>query len=174
MRIEKATMAIIPEIEFALPNVVSMMQAMNNPQWSLSYPRVHDFKQDIEDEHLFCFIENDEVVGVAALILEPDLWFYELEHNNQIMPIDDEVMYVHRIFVFPQFSGNQYGKNIYACIIDYAKSAGHLAVQVDTHENNIPMNKTLLRSGFTYTGSRGRDNREGLWNMYEYLLTANQ
>lgn len=101
---------------------------------------------------------------------EYDAWFYDGDHQNQIVPQNEEVLYVHRIFVFPEFAGKRFGEKIYQCIIDYAKEAGKLAVQVDTHENNIPMNKTLLSSGFTYTGSHGRKGRRGLWNMYEYVI----
>lgn len=170
LKMVKATLAILPLIEGALPHIVTRMQAMNNPQWSLAYPKVSDFHQDIENGVLFCFIEKNTVIGVAALITEPDRWFYELEHENQIIPTVDEVLYVHRILVFPQYNGNRYGETIYALIVAYAKEQHHLAVQVDTHERNTPMNKTLIRSGFMYTGSRGREKRTGLWNMYEYLL----
>lgn len=170
MKMMKSTHDILSRIEKVLPAIVKTMQAMDNPQWSELYPTTSDFKDDIDKEYLYYFVEDDNIIGVAALVCEYDAWFYEGIHQNQIVPKNDEVLYVHRIFIFPEFTGKRFGEKIYQCIINYAKAVEKSAVQVDTHENNIPMNKTLRNSGFAYTGSHGREGRRGLWNMYEYVI----
>lgn len=173
MKLVQAKADILPLIKRELPKVIAIMQSAGNMQWTSAYPTISDFQDDLLQNQLFYFEHENEIIGVTVLSTFPEEWFYEFEHENQIIPTTNEVMYIHRIFLIPDYFGKQLGKDMYQCIIDYAKQRGHLALQVDTHENNIPMQKTILQSGFIYTGSRGREKNDGLSKIYEYVIEEN-
>lgn len=174
MEIIKATKEDLKVIDIHLNVVIDKMVKAANPQWTRAYPKIQDFENDLNNNQLYVYKINNEIIGYTALTTNYDEWFYIRPHTNQIISKNSESYFVHRMFILPKHQNNNLSVGMYQAIIEYAKKKNKQAVHVDTHETNIPMNRSILKSGFTQTGKRGRINRSGEWITYEYVIDKNK
>jgi GNAT superfamily N-acetyltransferase len=111
-------------------------------------------------------------MGYGAYIFGKDLNYVEIEGGKWEIPANDKDMAIHRVAVDENCHGKKYGVKILQYGINYAKKYGCLTVKVDTHKNNIPMQKSIIKSGFIYKGVVKiiRDKLDNLRLAYEIVL----
>ena len=120
-------------------------------QWQQGYPDENTFKNDIKNKALIGLYEHNQLKAFGAYIYGKDLNYVDIEGKWDI-PANDRDMAIHRVAVDENSHGKKYGIKILKYGIIYAKKLKCLTVKVDTHKNNIPMQKSILRSGFIYKG----------------------
>ncbi len=121
------------------------MRENGNPtQWNGSYPDKETLLGDIDKKHLFVCEEADsgELYGCFALIGGDDPTYAYIEGKwKSAAPYAA----IHRI------ASNGTKKGVFCECVRYARTKyDHL--RVDTHEDNIPMQRAILKNGFEYTG----------------------
>ena len=122
-----------------------MRQSGNMKQWAGGYPAEADIISDIENGILYVAVENGEIACVFCCMDTPEPTYekiYEGEWKN-----GGAYRAVHRIAV----SKNYHGKGVAGLCFDFALSFCG-SVRIDTHRDNIPMQKTLIKNGFEYCG----------------------
>lgn len=120
------------------------MHSNGNPnQWNGAYPDEQTLSCDIRNGNLFVMLdENEEFYGCFALIGGEDETYAYIEGRWQ-----SDLPYgtIHRI------AGNGTKRGVFKECFDFAsKKYNH--VRVDTHEDNLPMQRAVLRCGFEYAG----------------------
>lgn len=122
------------------------MHANGNPnQWNSGYPDRKTLVEDIEKGHLFSMYDEctEEVYGCFALIGGTDPTYLEIDGEWKS---DSPYGTIHRI------AGNGKRHGIFAECVDFArKTYNH--IRVDTHEDNKPMQKAIMNSGFKLRGT---------------------
>ncbi|MBR6921628.1 MAG: NUDIX domain-containing protein, partial [Clostridia bacterium] len=122
-----------------------MRQSGNMKQWAGGYPAETDIISDIENGILYVAVENGEIACVFCCMGTPEPTYekiYEGEWKK-----GGAYRAVHRIAV----SKNYHGKGVAGLCFDFALSFCG-SVRIDTHRDNIPMQKTLIKNGFEYCG----------------------
>ena len=120
------------------------MKEKGNPnQWSSNYPCAEDIKNGIKNGVSYVCEDNGEIVAT-----------FHFEANAQDEPYkiidgawknDKPYAAIHRIAV------KYHGKGIADfCFSECYRLFSNL--KIDTHRDNIPMQKCLLRQGFSYCG----------------------
>lgn len=144
MEIKKAVLDDIPRIMEIYDYARVFMAENGNPtQWDKSYPSVDMIKNDIALGNSYVCIQNAEIVGVFAFILGEEPTYKIIQDGSWRK--DSPYGTIHRI------AGNGKEKGVAACCFDYCKS--QIAyLRVDTHADNIPMQKAILKNGFTKCG----------------------
>lgn len=132
-----------------IDNAKGIMAASGIDQWQNGYPCRTDFEKDIENKDAFVMIEDGHPIGVFALRLTPEPSYEEIDGD---WLTDTPYATIHRSAIHSDFRG----KGIMSAIVDFscklAAANGMSSLRIDTHENNKPMQRALMKSGFEYCG----------------------
>ena len=145
MNITLANKSDLPSILAIYSGARSFMASNGNKdQWGSSWPKEEVLEEDISLSRLFVIRDNDEsIIGVFALIEGEDPCYKDIEGswlNNK------EYITIHRLASSFTYKG------IFHLVIEYIKNNYPLDIRIDTHKNNTPMIKAILKEGFIYTG----------------------
>ena len=142
--IRQATEADLEQIREIYSQARVFMAASGNPtQWTDGYPQENVIRSDLSQGHLFVYEQDNRVLGVFCYFegVEPD---YAQIHDGTWIR-DGAYGVVHRIAVASGSKG--IGA---ACLNDAFSRCGNL--RIDTHRNNLPMQRLLAKTGFQYCG----------------------
>ena len=122
-----------------------MRQNGNPTQWSSTYPSREDLAADIDAQQLYA-VENPEGRIWACFVMAdgPDAT-YDVIYDGAWTK-DAPYGVLHRV------AGDGTEKGLVKRCVSYA--AGQYAyLRIDTHENNLPMQRALSKEGFTCRGT---------------------
>jgi len=120
-------------------------------QWQNGYPNESTMKEDIIKKRLYGLFDKDELLGIAALIKGRDPNYLKIDGKWNKEASNDDLV-IHRFAVSSTHHNQQVGYKILNESILLAKKMNCTSIKIDTHKNNIPMQKTILKAGFTYKG----------------------
>lgn len=135
----------ISAIEVIYADARRYMAENGNPnQWTDGYPGIDQIQSDLRKENLYVCVDPDGViVGVFCFFVgeEPD--YLRIYAGNWLS--DGPYGVIHRIAV------GAHQRGVASACLGYAFSrCGNL--RIDTHRDNLPMQKTLVKNGFTPCG----------------------
>lgn len=119
-----------------------LMLKRNNPQWSMGYPTADILKEDVDNNQLIVVLEQDEIVGMMALVKGKDPLYEEYDFWTP-----GKYFSVHR--VISKRSG--LGRKLLNLAIDEAIKQG-ANVRIDTHVKNLNMQSLIESCGFKRVG----------------------
>lgn len=145
MKIRLATPADIDAANEIYSSAREFMRKAGNPyQWGTSYPGLEDIVDGINDGTSYVCELDGEVVATFYFKIGPDPTYNEIfdgEWQN-----DEPYAAIHRIAV------KYHGQGIADfCFAECFRRFPNL--KIDTHEDNIPMQKCLERCGFVHCGT---------------------
>jgi len=144
MNIRKTTYDDIDKIMDIYHNAKIFMTKTGNPnQWIDGYPQVELIKSDIKNENSYlCLDENNNIIGTFCFIFGVEPTYANI--NGKWL---NEKPYgvIHRIAV------QTHTKNIGTFCLDWALEQCK-NIRIDTHRDNIPMQKTLEKNNYQYCG----------------------
>jgi RimJ/RimL family protein N-acetyltransferase len=146
IKIRKASIDDLSEILAIYSGARDFMASVGNPtQWGTSHPNEELLRSDIEEGDLFAVVNDGKVIGVFYYRFGDDPTYkviYDGEWKNEL-----PYGVIHRIAVAKEARG----LGVVGLCFDYCfKLCKNL--KIDTHIDNAPMRKALLKSGFEYCG----------------------
>lgn len=146
MNIRPAKTSELVRIKEVYENAVTFMRSTGNAnQWTGGYPSTDVILSDIESHNLYVCEENGTWLAVFFYRHGDDPTYrviYDGEWLNE-----EEYGVIHRIAV----TDAARGRGATAFCYEYALShSGN--VKIDTHRDNLPMQRSLLKNGFSYCG----------------------
>lgn len=144
MHIRKTTLADVEAATKIYDDARAYMRASGNmDQWNKGYPNDDTVREDIERGIGYVCEDEGRVVAVFAFDVgrEPT---YDRIYDGE-WKRDGEYAYIHRIAV------GEHGRGIVDFCFAYC-FARYPNLRIDTHRDNIPMQKVLARAGFEYCG----------------------
>lgn len=120
-----------------------MFKNGNPNQWGSSYPEEKIIQTDVDNEQLFSCVDATRLLGCFAFIEGDDPTYNEIVNGRWLD--DNPYAVIHRMAVI------EYGKGIGSICIDWCFSQ-YRNIRVDTHKDNIPMQRLLSKKGFKYCG----------------------
>ena len=121
-------------------------------QWNTGdgYPTKEDMLNDIEKGYLYAAVDNDTIIGVAALIPEENPDYIKIDGSWQIE--SHSYMTIHRVAI----ANNVLGKGTGLFIMNQAKEITKKlkldSIRIDTHRLNNKMLSLLNKAGFKHCG----------------------
>ena len=144
MFIRKATEADLPRIGEIYENAKRFMRESGNPnQWNQGIPNIDTARKDMECGVGYVAEENGEVVATFMFSLDGEPTYDKIYEGKWLS--DEPYGVIHRIAVAEQ------GKGIVGHCINECFSRCH-NLRIDTHRDNLPMQRALLNRGFQYCG----------------------
>ena len=122
-----------------------MRASGNLDQWTGGYPTVDIVEEDIALERLFVATEGDDILAVFCYFHGEDPTYRIIEGGEWLD--GGEYGVIHRIAV----SKNAHGRGVCSECFRFALERSG-SVRIDTHRDNIPMQKALSKFGFSYCG----------------------
>ncbi|MBP3402195.1 MAG: GNAT family N-acetyltransferase [Clostridia bacterium] len=145
MNIRPATLADVEAAAEIYDNARAFMRESGNPtQWPGAYPAREDIIDGINSGVSYVCCENDEIVATFHFEENARDAVYKNIFDGE-WKSNDPYAVIHRIAV------KYHGRGI----VDYCFSECFRRfpnLKIDTHEDNIPMQKCLRRAGFDYCG----------------------
>ena len=116
----------------------------NRMQWTGGYPSREVILEDLSEGRLYVCVENDALLGVFCYFFGEDPTY---RHIDGAWQSDAPYGVIHRIAV----AATAHGKGVAAACFAYAiEQAGN--VRIDTHADNLPMQRALEKNGFVRCG----------------------
>lgn len=161
----------MPDILNITEQAKKLLKKNGSQQWQQGYPNEECYIEYIKKEQLYGIYENNKLVAFGAYLIGIDNNYIEIQGKWSI-PVNDKDMSIHTIAVSENHHGKKYGQKILEYGIEYARQKGCISVKVDTHKNNIPMQKIIEKTGFIYKGIIKiiRDKLENERLAYEYII----
>lgn len=152
MLIRKTEPTDIAEISEIYKNAKKFMIENGNPtQWKDDYPNEESAVADMNAGIGYVCVDEGMVVAVFAFCIGREKNYDKIYEGEWIN--SEPYAYIHRIAV------KKHGRGIVDfCFNECFRKYPNL--KIDTHENNIPMQKVLLRNGFKQCGKILLENGE--------------
>ncbi len=146
MKIEKATPLDMTAVMQIYEDARAYMRASGNlEQWQDGYPSEEIIRADMEKGNFYVCREEEDILAVFYFAKENDPTYAVIYDGKWAS--DAPYAVIHRIAV----SANSHGKGVAALIFSSCfEQCSNL--RIDTHRDNIPMQKALLKNGFVRCG----------------------
>ena len=143
MKVQRAALHQLPQILKIYEAARAYMREQGNPlQWKDGYPEESLIRSDIERGNLYLCSDGAELLGVFYYAEEEDPSYRYIE-GSWLNAAPYGV--VHRIAVA------SHKKGVASFCFSYAFSRCH-NLKIDTHKDNLPMQRALEKNGFLPCG----------------------
>ena len=116
----------------------------NMEQWADNYPPEELIIEDINDNVSHVVEdENGKIICVFAFLEGPDITYNKIYEGS--WPNDKPYYVIHRIAV------SEHRKGVASFVYNECLKISPV-IRIDTHKDNIPMQNSLKKNGFTYCG----------------------
>ena len=144
MKIRKTTLSDIEAVAEIYENARAFMRATGNEKQWVGRPNSLDVRRDVEEKKGYVVEGDDrEIIGAFYLSLDPDPTYLRIDNGSWIN--DEPYSVIHRIAV------KYHGLGIADFIYNYAYNLRQ-NIRIDTHKDNVPMQRSLEKNGFRYCG----------------------
>ena len=154
----RATLADLPAIRHLLGEVVPLMNADGNFQWTSDYPNEAVFRQDIASNHLWVAEDAGELLGIAALTLNEQ----DPEYAGADWDAAEPAIVTHRLAVAPAARGRGVAAALLAQAEALARQQGWRSLRVDTNSENAATRQLFPKLGYRFAGEIALAFRPGL------------
>ena len=152
MIIRKTTEADLPQIEEIYKKAKQFMRETGNlNQWNSAKPNGESAREDMENGVGYVAEEEGEILAVFMFSQAPDPTYAEIYDGAWLS--DEPYGVIHRIAVAKHGCGI-----IGRCIDECFARCPNL--RIDTHRDNLPMQRALFKRGFVYCGIIHLENGE--------------
>ena len=144
MLIRKTTAADIEAAAAIYDSARAFMKESGNPnQWNGTYPNSDNILADVKNGGSYVCEDNGEIVAVFYFCIGNDPTYNNIYDGE--WKREGEYAVIHRIAV------KYHGRGIADFIYAYCFNT-HPNLRIDTHRDNAPMQRSLLKNGFEYCG----------------------
>ncbi|MBR2927021.1 MAG: GNAT family N-acetyltransferase [Clostridia bacterium] len=153
MEIRLAKSEELDQILEIYENARQYMGRMGNPhQWGdAKYPSEALLRQDLAQKRLYLCAENNEILGVFCYFYGEDPTYRVIEDGA--WQNDQPYGVIHRIAVA------KHNRGVASFCFSHCFSLCN-NLKIDTHEDNLPMQRALLKNGFVRCGTIYLENGE--------------
>jgi len=119
-------------------------------QWQDNYPNFEIVRNDIVNKNGFVLLKDDNVVGTVAVSFSGEKNYNSIYNGEWLS--NHEYAVIHRIAIDSNYKGLELSSSIIKNIEEICLNKGVHSIKVDTHKDNLSMQKMLLKNGFQYCG----------------------
>lgn len=142
--VRKAEIRDMNELLRVYESAREFMHTHGNPnQWAGAYPDRETLERDIEIGQLYVVEDDGKIYGCFALIFGVDptyVTIYDGEWGSSA-----PYAAIHRI------ASDRSKRGVFSACLEFAR-AQYNHLRVDTHKDNIPMQRAAKKNGFEYRG----------------------
>lgn len=149
LNIRKTTLHDIPSVMELICQAQAYFKSQNIDQWQDGYPNGDVIKNDIQKENSYVLIDQD-IIASMYFAIEDDPNYNEIDGNW--LTQDQPYAIIHRIVVKDEYKGNNIAVHLLEFAINECLKYNISSIRIDTHKDNLSMQKFLEKHGFAYCG----------------------
>lgn len=119
-------------------------------QWTKNYPSIENIISDINKNQLYVFENNSDIYGVACVMFGEEKTYNKIYSGS--WRSNERYATIHRIAVDKKYRRTGKSREMFFDIRKYVLDRDFNWIRIDTHRQNIAMQKYLLAIGFKYCG----------------------
>ena len=150
MEFRKAVKADAISIMNIVKQAQDYLKEQKVDQWQNNYPNIDTIKHDIYNGNSYVILKDNCVIGTVAVIFTGEKTYDTIYNGNWIS--NNQYAVIHRMAIEPNNKGLGLSSVILENIEELCHDRGISSIKVDTHKENIAMQKFLQKSGFQYCG----------------------
>lgn len=130
--INKAKLSDLQEIKKLTEACAAALRQQGIHQWNENYPSRHQLRADIENEDLYIYQQNNQIIGIVMLSTRVD----EVYKPVNWITKTTRQLYVHRLAVLPEHWGKGFAQRLMDFAEDFARKNECISVRLDTFSQN--------------------------------------
>lgn len=150
MKFRKAVKADISSIMNIISQAQDYFKKQGINQWQNNYPNSEIISNDIDNNYSYVLLKEDNVVATAAVSFDGEKTYDSIYEGQWIS--NNEYAVIHRIAVDNNFKGLGLSSQIIKNVEELCLNKGVYSIKVDTHEENLSMQRLLKKNKFQYCG----------------------
>ena len=119
-------------------------------QWQNNYPNHEVIGMDIDNDNCYVLKDEDKIVGTTALIFDGES-DYDTIYEGEWLSLGEYAV-IHRMAVDFHQRGTGLASIFLKKTEELTMDREIYSIKVDTHRENIPMQKLLLKNGYKECG----------------------
>ena len=151
MEFRKSTFSDINAMMQIINDAKLLLKKQNINQWQCGYPNQALLEQDIKDGIGYVLYDKDKLLGLCAITFGADASYSFID--GQWKTSGEKYAVVHRMAVAFDSHGKGIGLKLYQYAENIAKSENMLSIRADTHHQNVAMQRTMQKAGFSPCGT---------------------
>ena len=150
MEFRKAVESEINDIMKIITQAQAYFKENGINQWQNNYPNVETISSDIANKNSYVLIKDNSIVATAMVSFDGEKTYDAIYQGEWIS--NNEYAVIHRIAVDKTYKGLGLSSEIIKNVEELCLNKGVYSIKVDTHEENISMQKLLKKNEFQYCG----------------------
>jgi RimJ/RimL family protein N-acetyltransferase len=150
MKFRKTVEQDIDNIMNIIRQAQEFFKKSNIDQWQNNYPNKQTIKEDILNGYSYVLLKDENIVGTAAISFDGEKTYKNIYNGKWLS--HGEYAVIHRLAVDSDYKGSGISSEIIRNVEKMCLDKGVKSIKVDTHEQNLPMQKLLQKNDFTYCG----------------------
>lgn len=119
-------------------------------QWQDGYPNEESITNDIKNNKSYILIDNNTVLGTMFFAIQDDPTYSYIEGK---WLSNNDYAVIHRIAVNENMKGNNLAFELVKYVIAQCNKMNINSIRIDTHKDNISMQKFLKKHNFVPCGT---------------------
>lgn len=150
MEFRKTVKADVPKVMEIINQAKNYLKGQGIDQWQKGYPNEELIYDDIEKGIGYVMVKDGEVIATTAISFEEESAYNKIQEGKWIT--EGEYSSIHRIAVANSQKGSGVMGEMVKCVQQMSLERGMHSIKIDTHEENLSMQKAMENSGFKYCG----------------------
>jgi RimJ/RimL family protein N-acetyltransferase len=150
MEFRKAVEEDIKDIMNIITQAQAYFKEMGINQWQNNYPNVEVISNDIANKNSYVFIKDNRIVATAMISFDGEKTYDSIYQGKWIS--NEEYAVIHRIAVDNSYKGLGISSEIIENVEQLCLNKGVYSIKIDTHDENISMQRLLEKNKFQYCG----------------------
>jgi ribosomal protein S18 acetylase RimI-like enzyme len=152
MKIKHATFDNIPIIMEIINDAKEYLASLGIDQWQNGYPNAVQIEQDILNrESYVVFNDQDKIVATSMFTTNPEPTYKKID-GNWIFDQTKKYGVIHRLAVKKEFRNLGLASVLFEEFHQQLKNNHIKSLKIDTHEDNLSMQKLIKKLGYEYCG----------------------
>ena len=150
MHLRKTKTEDIPVVISIIGDAIEELRKASIDQWQNGYPNASSIENDIAKGWGYVLVEDDEIVATLALCFDKDP-NYEVIADGEWLNQEPYAV-IHRIAVRRSRKGQGLAGVAMKMCEDICLDRGIFNIRIDTHRQNLSMQRMLQKAGYVYCG----------------------
>ena len=150
MEIRKAVKSDVNNIMKIIKQAQEYFKNQGIDQWQNNYPNIDTINSDILNGNNYVMIKDNDIVATAVIIFDGEETYNNIYEGQWLT--NSNYTTIHRIAVNNNYKGLGLSKIFKNKIEEFSLNKNIHSIRVDTHKDNISMQKLLNKCDFEYCG----------------------
>lgn len=150
MKFRKAVKTDLNDIMNIIKQAQADLKAQGINQWQNHYPNSDTITTDINNGNGYVLLKDNIIVGTVAVIFDGETTYDHIYHGEWLSHL--EYATIHRIAIDSKYKGLGLSSIMIKNIEQMCLDKGFYSIKVDTHEENLSMQRLLQKNNFHYCG----------------------